>query len=146
MRILKESRDKVAGTKNGANRYHFVFLDKNHPPNAISRAVDDISAGVGNGGAECIVKKLYLIPSLEVAHQFSNYPFSINMLAQVFSWGQSRKDHETLDNSDPVKMVEVQCMFMKFNEGVVYDDAFLRRNGLDGYLRVPMSIETFEVP
>jgi hypothetical protein len=36
-------------------------------------------------------------------------------------------------------------MFLKFNDGVVFDDNFLHRNGLDGYLRVPMSVESFEV-
>lgn len=37
-------------------------------------------------------------------------------------------------------------MFLKLNDGVVFDQTFLDRNGLDGYLRVPMSVETFEVP
>lgn len=37
-------------------------------------------------------------------------------------------------------------MFLKLNDGVVFDQGFLGRHGLDGYLRVPMSTETFEVP
>jgi hypothetical protein len=59
----------------------------NHPPDVISRTVDEIIYGVGNGGGKCIVKKLYMIPKLYEAHKFGNYPFSINLLAQVFSWG-----------------------------------------------------------
>jgi hypothetical protein len=37
-------------------------------------------------------------------------------------------------------------MFLKLNDGVVFDQGFLGRHGLDGYLRVPMSTENFEVP
>ena len=43
-------------------------------------------------------------------------------------------------------MVEVQNMFLKMNKGVVFNQNFLNQNGLDGFLRVPMSIETFDVP
>lgn len=32
------------------------------------------------------------------------------------------------------------------NEGVKFDLGFQTRNCLDGFLRVPMSVETFEVP
>jgi hypothetical protein len=64
MQILRASRDKVAGSKDGSNRYHFIFLDKNHPPSAIFKAIDDINSGVGNGGKEFVIKKLYLIPKL----------------------------------------------------------------------------------
>ena len=37
-------------------------------------------------------------------------------------------------------------MFLKMNEGVKFDLGFQTRNCLDGFLRVPMSVETFEVP
>jgi hypothetical protein len=106
-RILREARDKVNGAKDGSTRYHFIFLDKNHPPDAISRTVDEIIEGVGHGAGKCIVKKLYLIPKLNEAHKFGNYPFSVNLLAQIFLAGQNRMDHETLSNSNPIKTVEV---------------------------------------
>ena len=57
-----------------------------------------------------------------------------------------RTDHETLDNSDPNNMVDIQTMFLKMNLNLTFDDAFLRKNQLDGFLRVPMSVESFEVP
>jgi hypothetical protein len=55
--------------------------------------MEDIDASIGNGGGECIVKKLYLIPKLHEAHKFGSFPFSINFLTQVFAWGQARTDH-----------------------------------------------------
>lgn len=37
-------------------------------------------------------------------------------------------------------------MFLKMTRGVVFDDRFLIKHELDGFLRVPMSVETFELP
>ena len=37
-------------------------------------------------------------------------------------------------------------MFLKMNQDVVFDDYFLRKNQLDGFLKVPMSVESFELP
>ena len=37
-------------------------------------------------------------------------------------------------------------MFIKMSSGVTYDATFLNINGLDGFLRLPMSIESFTIP
>jgi hypothetical protein len=37
-------------------------------------------------------------------------------------------------------------MFLNLNKGAIFDEQFLVRNALDGYLKVPMSVESFEVP
>ena len=106
-RALNQAKEKVEVCKDGSKRYHVIFLDKNHPPNAISRALDDIDAGVGNGGGACQIRRLYFVPKLNEANQFGSYPFSVNFLSQVLSWGQNRKDHETLNADNPCNMVEV---------------------------------------
>lgn len=127
------------------NKNHVIFLDKNHPINGIKRAVDDIKKNLkGN----IIVKKLYLIPEVpsDKTSRLAELPFSENFIFQMYAWGQQRTDHETLDNSDPHNMIEIQTMFLKMARGVVFDDGFLVKHELDGFLRVPMSVETFEVP
>ena len=43
-------------------------------------------------------------------------------------------------------MLDVQTMFLKMCKGMIFDDEFLSRNQMDGFLRVPMSVESFEVP
>ena len=43
-------------------------------------------------------------------------------------------------------MVEIQTMFVKMHKGTVYNDKFLDTVGLDGFLRIPMSVESFTVP
>lgn len=37
-------------------------------------------------------------------------------------------------------------MFMQFNKNVIFEDKFLTKNGLDGFLRVPMTPEKIIVP
>ena len=43
-------------------------------------------------------------------------------------------------------MVDVQTMFLKMNRNLVFDENFLFKNQVDGFLRVPMSVESFELP
>lgn len=42
--------------------------------------------------------------------------------------------------------MEIQTMFMLLNRNVDFDQDFLTRTGLDGFLRLPMSNESVEVP
>ena len=37
-------------------------------------------------------------------------------------------------------------MFLKMSKGENFNDIFLRKHQIDGFLRVPMSVESFEVP
>ena len=37
-------------------------------------------------------------------------------------------------------------MFIKMSKGVVYDQRFLDKHGLDGFLKIPMSIESYTIP
>jgi len=43
-------------------------------------------------------------------------------------------------------MLDIQQMFIKMCKGMVLDEDFLRRNQMDGYLKVPLSVESFELP
>ena len=37
-------------------------------------------------------------------------------------------------------------MFIRMSKGVVYDQKFLDKQGIDGFLRIPMSIESYTIP
>lgn len=37
-------------------------------------------------------------------------------------------------------------MFLKMHQGLVFDDQFLMKHQLDGFFKVPMSVESFELP
>lgn len=43
-------------------------------------------------------------------------------------------------------MLDIQTMFMKMHLGLTFNDQFLMKHQLDGFLRVPMSVESFELP
>lgn len=43
-------------------------------------------------------------------------------------------------------MVEIQCMFMRLNMGVRFDSAFLMKNSIDGFLKLPMSVANLSLP
>lgn len=43
-------------------------------------------------------------------------------------------------------MIDVQTMFLRMNKNLRFDDSLLRKNQLDGYLRVQMSVESFTLP
>jgi hypothetical protein len=57
-------------------------------------------------------KFLYMVPEIDPATIIGEYPFSASFLLSSFARAQKRTAHETLDNSDPYKLVEILTMFM----------------------------------
>ena len=43
-------------------------------------------------------------------------------------------------------MLDIQTMFLRMYRGQILDERFLSRHELDGFLQVPMSVETFTLP
>ena len=115
-----------------------MFIDKNHPANALSRVVSDITSSLRPTTDRRI---LYLIPELGPKEAlFEDYPFSASFILQTFSRGINRTGHETIDNSDPIKTLEIMNMFLSMTTNVQYDNKFLRQQSLDGFLKIPMSV------
>lgn len=67
-------------------------------------------------------------------------------MLQAFHNCQTRSKHQTLDNKDPIKLVEIQTMFMLLNWGVKFNQQFLKSNKLNSFLRLPMSNEGLIIP
>jgi len=55
--------------------------------------------------------------------------------------GATRKDHETIDNSDLPKLFAIQINFFTMNKNYVYNTTLLDDLGLDGYLSLPLTNE-----
>lgn len=76
----------MSGSNKGKN--HVIFLDKNHPANALRRVVEDCKK---NFRANFNVKKLYMVPaappSNKVNRLTSSWPFSENLMSQIYAWG-----------------------------------------------------------
>ena len=43
-------------------------------------------------------------------------------------------------------MLDIQTMFLRMYRGQILDERFLSSHELDGFLQVPMSVETFTLP
>jgi hypothetical protein len=89
---------------------------------------------------------VYLVPDIDPRSSICRLPFSAQFMLQAFSRCQKRDSHFTLDNSDPVKLVEIQTMFMLLNKDVQFDEDFADSIGFDDYLRLPMSNEQIAIP
>ena len=127
---------------------HIFFMDKNHPPSALKRVCEDIDR-VAKVQRDVIVRKLYLVPQRpsKANSYLTEYPsFSEKYIAQVFAWAQSRTDHETLDNSNPVNTLEVQTMFLRLNQRANFNQQFVNKSGIDGLLEIPLGNESIELP
>jgi len=133
----------IAASGNGDSKTHVIFMDKNHPSNALDRLVGDIVDNTPNG---VNLKKVYLTPAQNPMTTMKGYPFSASFMLQCMLRGQTRSVHPTLDNSDPVKMLEIQTMFINFYKNVDFNQSLLDRYSVDNYLSVGMTSESIEIP
>ena len=74
---------------------HLVFLDKNHPKDAIEKLIDEIWSSLPKNVEP---KFLYLIPQIDPKNFVYNLPLSASFILQALSRCQKREDHATLDN------------------------------------------------
>jgi hypothetical protein len=63
-------------------------------------------------------------------------------MLQVFSRAIFRENHETLDNSNPVKSLEIVNMFIGMLERTEFNTKFREKYEIDAFLRVPMTDES----
>lgn len=120
-----------------------VFLDKNHPKDSVAKVIDEIEANIPRNVDSQFV---YLVPEIDPRTSICRLPFSASFMLQAFARCQKRSSHFTLDNSDPVKLVEIQTMFMLLNKDIRFDEDFADSIGFDDYLRLPMSNEKIVIP
>jgi hypothetical protein len=138
LRGICESSNSPSNKEN-----HIIFLDKNHPKDAVSKIISEISSNLPKN---VHAKFVYLIPKIERKAYVYGLPLSASFLLQTMSRCQSRSEHHTLDNKDPLALIEIQIMFMLLNKGLDFDQTFLLHTGLDGFLQLPMSNEQVVIP
>jgi hypothetical protein len=120
-----------------------VFIDKNFPKDAIGKVMTDVEDVLPSN---VDAKYYYLIPDVNTNDQILRLPLSASFMLQTFARCQKRTEHSTLDNKDPVKLVEIQTMFMLLNREVKFDQKFIDDEELDGFLKLPMSNESITIP
>ena len=61
---------------------------------------------------------------------------------------KSRENHETIDNSDPLKVAEISFMFLKTYHGSTFNQDFLKYYDLDSFMTIPLTFDhpKLEIP
>lgn len=131
-RIYEETvRRIVRATEKAKEKTHVVFLDKNHPPNGIQKAVNTVKSECPRN---CRLFLHALVPKCEIP--FSNckrkvfYPFSLEFLLTCLHRIQNRTNHQNLQGKT-TKTLNVGLMFFNMFRNVELDISWLRSFGFD---------------
>ena len=122
---------------------HFIFVDKNHPPNAFKGTIDLIK----NNGAHLDLEIIALTPLIgdkvltyEEQGKAYEYPFSTNFFFHCLDRVQGRKDHPTLPGGG-VKTLGILIMFLHMYRNIQLNHESLLRSGFNRLLQVPFTNE-----
>lgn len=128
-----ETQLRCAGTE---SFNHAIFVDKNHPPNAIEKTINLCRKFASQGRR---LKIVAMVPKCE--SKLAGFPFSMSFFFQCMQRCRHRSDHETLPNDNPRKLLQVLFMFAKMFENEHFDSDFRTRFGLDSIWEVPYTFE-----
>jgi len=130
--------DKMAG------KAHFIYIDKNHPPNAVPGAMKIIQE---NNHDQLDISIIALTPSIEgECFKFEDhekkmrYPFSANFFFNCLDRVQSRSDHQTL-SGEGAKSAGVMMTFFNLYRNVKLNAESIMKNGFHKVLSIPFTNE-----
>lgn len=122
---------------------HFIFIDKNHPPNAIKGTLDLIRKSGEGLNLEVIALTPYVEENFFLyvdQGKTHKYPFSANFFFNCLDRVQHRIDHATLPGSG-TKSANVLIMFFHMFRNVRLNKESVLKNGFDKHLRIPFTNE-----
>ena len=122
-----------------------IYIDKNHPPNAIKKTVELIHA---HKPRHSDVRLLAVIPktknglTLKIGEKEVVYPLSPEICLSCLVTVQTRKDHETL-NGNGIDSAGVLLMFFNMFRDFKFDGPVLKEYGFNGGVSVDFYGENF---
>jgi len=130
--------DKMGG------KAHFIYVDKNHPPNAVPGALKIIQE---NSNDLLDISIIALTPAIEgECFKFEDhdkkirYPFSTNFFFNCLDRVQSRADHQTL-SGEGAKSAAVMMTFFNLYRNVKLNAESIMKNGFHKVLSIPFTNE-----
>lgn len=135
-----------------------LYIDKNHPPNAISRTMDSINSYVTDYNLnkdydENGDKKDEIAPKLVVKHvavfndseiyalsSKSSLPFTIEYFYQCYQRVYKRRDHETL-NGDSPNLINIFGIFLSNFVDLQLGENLLIHYKFDSILKLPFTMK-----
>lgn len=124
--------------KERSNEDKIIFIDKNHPPNAIKKTIELIHAHKPRNSD---VRLLALMPKskpgtvVHIGEKEVTYPLSLELALSCLVTVQTRKGHETL-NGTGVDSAAVVIMFYNMFRDFKFDGALLKDLGFNGGISV----------
>jgi hypothetical protein len=115
-----------------------IFLDKNHPPNGVKKAIDLINA---HKPRHADVRFLALMPKskpsppIKIGDKEVSYPFSLETCLSCLVTVQTRKNHETL-NGNGADSAAIVLMFYNMFRDFKFDGQVLKDMGFNGGISV----------
>ena len=143
-------RELISTTDQRKSKAHFVFIDKNHPPNAINGTLDLIRRSSQHLDTLIVAITPLMgtdLFSYEEEGKLHQYPFSSNFFFTCFNRVQTRTEHETLPGNG-VKTAGVLIMFLQMFRNVSLSKESLLKSGFDKHFEVPFTSESnpFVIP
>eukprot|EP01017_Pseudomicrothorax_dubius_P027925 TRINITY_DN3273_c0_g3_i3.p1 TRINITY_DN3273_c0_g3~~TRINITY_DN3273_c0_g3_i3.p1 ORF type:complete len:577 (-),score=151.28 TRINITY_DN3273_c0_g3_i3:584-2314(-) len=120
----------------------FIFIDKNHPPNALNGTFRCIRESVP---ANVELKVVGVVPQCQSQYQADGhiYPFSMTFFLNCLDRVQNRTGHETL-NADGARSAGILFKFLQMYKGVALSQKSLEIEGFDGLLTIPFTDQYIE--
>lgn len=115
-----------------------IFIDKNHPPNAIKKTIELVHA---HKPRHADVRLLALMPkskpgpTLQIGDKEVSFPFSLELCLSCLVTVQTRKFHETL-NGNGIDSASVVVMFYNMFRDFKFDGPQLKELGFNGGISV----------
>ncbi|KAL4471704.1 hypothetical protein ABPG74_008597 [Tetrahymena malaccensis] len=116
----------------------FIFLDKNYPPNAIDKVVQEIleNKPTNMNLQICAMMTSETEPNKYKIGSNIGFPFSLNFFFNCANRVQTRAEHPTLTNKSG-KSMDVMVMFFNLFRNSSLSDHSLQANGIDIILKFP---------
>ena len=115
------------------NTLQVLFVDKNHPPNGIDKAMGLITA---DGAKNVDLKIIAIAPFFENGSKIHNLPFSLGFVETCLKRSLARPEHETL-RGDAIKVFDIILMFCRMYKGFKMSSEYLKSLGFDDLWLLP---------
>jgi len=119
-----------------------IFLDKNHPPNAIPGVMRDLQKACPRS---LKLRTIAVVPEIQPFSMLGKradirFPFALSTLIQCCLRVKARRNHETLNGEEgSAKFAQVVFMFYSMFRDTELDEVSLENNGFDHTLYLPFT-------
>ena len=137
-RLLLSTRRNGTGIHTGRislskNPNQVFFVDKNHPPNGIDKALGLIKE---NSSSNVELKIIAIAPDCSTGTKINDLPFSLEFIGKCLLRSLNRQEHDTL-RGDAYKVFDVILMFCRMYRGMKMTRQHLSSMGFNELWTLP---------